>query len=125
MLKTGDLIWIRKPFGDIYRITEVKTFWIPKFGGDTTRIEPAEPERYNVQRTIYYKILANASGKIVATEETGNCGDRFVVPFDMQSLLDFHQEKINALLLKPNDEKAIAAIEKRKRWMTMIVQNLS
>ena len=128
MLQIGDLLWVHKPFGSIYKIFDVKIYWIPndRNSGRTNLSEaPSDLENYWVSRIYYYRLYSNGSGKIVNGSEPIHCGDRHAVPFDKQKLLAFHQAKINKLQAVPQlNEKQNKELEKLIASIANVNKNL-
>ena len=128
MLTIGDLFWLRKPFGSIYKIFDIKTYWIPndRNSGRVNLSEaPADLENYWVSRIYHYRLYSNGSGKIINGSEPIHCGERFLAPFDKQKLLDFHQVKIDKLRSLPElTEKQNKELEKLIVSVDNVTKNL-
>ena len=54
MFKIGDLISIHKPFTNLYKIFDIKEYWIPA-DGETLPEKPADTTGYTFSRIFYYK----------------------------------------------------------------------
>ena len=110
MMQIGDLLWVHKPYGSIFKIFDVKIYWIPNdrnSGRTNLSEEPKDLENYWVSRIYHYRLYSNGSGKIVNGSEPIHCGERHTVPFDKQKLLAFHQGKINKLQALPERNEKI------------------
>ena len=126
MFKINDLIHIHKPSGSIYKVYDIKTYWIPKdYNGETLVVEPVDTSNYNVSVILHYRHYSNSTGKILKVTEPIYCSTRFAHLFDKQKCLDTHQKKIdkirNQATLSPADEKEIAKIE---GYMEQVKKNL-
>ena len=126
MFKINDLIHIHKPSGNIYKIYDVKTYWIPKDNnGENLSEEPADTSNYNTSIILHYHHYSNSTGKVLNVNDPTYCGVRFAHLFDKQKCLDMHQKKIdkirNQATLSPEDEKEITKIE---GYMEQVKKNL-
>ena len=128
MMQIGDLLWVHKPCGSIYKIFDVKIYWIPNdrnSGRTNLSEEPKDLENYWVSRIYHYRLYSNGSGKIINGSEPIHCGERHTVPFDKQKLLAFHQGKINKLKALPErNEKQRKELEKLLIHYDTAVKNL-
>ena len=128
MLQIGDLLWVHKPFGSIYKVFDVRIYWIPndRNSGSVNLSEaPADVENYWISRIYYYRLYSNGSGKIVNGSEPIHCGDRNAVPFDKQKLLAFHKSKVDKLRALTNrTDKQSKDLEKLINSIDNVTKNL-
>ncbi len=125
MFKINDLIHIHKPSGNIFKIYDVKTYWIPKGEGENLSEEPKDISNYNISIILHYHLYSNSTGKILNVNDPTYCGVRFAHLFDKQKCLAAHQKKIDKIksqvTLSEQDEKEISKIES---YMAQVEKNL-
>ncbi len=115
ILSVGDLMYLRKPAGSIYKITSIHEYWILN-GSETLTKKPADATGYTFSRIYHYILYSNASGKIIKASESSFCKESLVVPFSKIALIQKLDEK-----LKKADAKET---EKINEQMKLIHKNL-
>lgn len=115
ILAVGDLMYLRKPSGSIYKITAIYEYWIPA-EGETLTTPPADATDYAFSRIYHYVLHSNGSGKILKASESSYCKESLVVPFSKADLI----AQLTAKLKKAD----AAAAEKINAQIERIKQNL-
>ena len=115
ILSVGDLMYLRKPAGSIYKITSIHEYWILN-GSETLTTRPADTTGYTFSRIYHYVLYSNVSGKIIKASESSYCKESLVVPFSKAALV----EKLNEKLKKATYKE----VEKIKEQIKLIHKNL-
>ena len=123
MLKIGDLMWLRKPFTNIYKVFDIKEYWIPT-DGETLTVKPLDASGYTFSRIYYYNLYSNNSGRIMSVDDPTYCSERFVVPFDKAKLLAHHHAKIQKLTVPKPTSEQLKEVEKWKKYLVNVQNNL-
>jgi sarcosine oxidase delta subunit len=121
-LNLGALIWVHKPLGNAYQITDIKEYWIPNQGGDALTARPENEADYHLSRIYYYYLRTNNTGKRIEGSELTHAGERFIRPYDKQLVLDYHQKEIDKITAKNPTlgTKELAKIEQIKGYMIAV-----
>ena len=126
MIKINDLIWTHKPLGSVYKVFDIKEYWIPNDSGqEILEYKPVNVQDYWLSRILYYTHYSNNTGKILKGKEPTHCSEKRVFLYDKKKVLDYHQKKIDKLRAIANPtEKEEKEIEKMAGYMKVVLANL-